>query len=116
MTGIEKNGTLLRKLVKHIEDDEDTPQGQINVLWSMAFYRILEGQERLYRNPMVRMGHFLSNYPKLSALIGVALFVLANLWFVNSFRVAVLQALLPHEIFDFLLPYITVLDTGGTKR
>ena len=79
---------MLMIAIKQTRDD----QKEDGVRMSTELSGIKTQLDELKKNPLVRLGVFWQTYRGLAWFLVVTLFVLANLWFVAPFRVALLQA------------------------
>lgn len=66
-------------------------------------------EETVKKNPMVRVGKFIKEKPKHASWIAFGLIAFSNVWFIDSFRRAVLLLLVP---LGFPKEWVDALTTG----
>ena len=60
-------------------------------------------------NPVISIGCWIKNHPKISGAVFVLFMILMNIWFIPEFRHIVLVMLgVPGEVIDIIAPIVTV--------
>jgi len=89
---------MLMLAIKQMRDDQKEEYGKL----SGELTGIKTQLDELKKNTMVKLGVFWQSYRGLAWFLMITIFVLANLWFVAPFRVALLQAAgAPDEIVEW---------------
>lgn len=85
--------------------DERSQQAVLMQALIVKVEKLASSIESIIANPVVKMGSFAKDNPKMATFFLILFLIVANLWFISGFRHAVLMTLgVPEEIIQILNP------------
>jgi len=102
------NGEVIRELRQIINSDERIDQRtalRLQMAATVSIYEMIENiRTEISNNPMIQLGQFIKQHPRVTAFAGAVFLLVANLWFISGFRRGVLEWVgAPDEIIRLLV-------------